>query len=204
MQEAWSAFKEHAKERAKEEAIGSAVGAVTGGVGGILVKKYGDDVISALVKVGRRGRSKFKKVRSRLSRRVYKNRPPLNSASGNHVRIPNRFVRETVEDYIDRNRKLFLEHGGQFKFAGPPPSSVVNGVRTYTQGSINWRPDDMTIYLYEGFDEATICEELCHFRQLLDNGYWGKNEGFGDWQEQIWEEQIDVLFSNLGFEVFTP
>ena len=168
------------------------------------MKKYGDDVISALVKVGRRGRSKFKKVRSRLSRRVYKNRPPLNSASGNHVRIPNRFVRETVEDYIDRNRKLFLEHGGQFKFAGPPPSSVVNGVRTYTQGSINWRPDDMTIYLYEGFDEATICEELCHFRQLLDNGYWGKNEGFGDWQEQIWEEQIDVLFSNLGFEVFTP
>jgi hypothetical protein len=55
-----------------------------------------------------------------------------------------------------------------------------------------------TITLYDGYEAQDVVEELAHFRQAVRDGFWGTSRPLGATRD-IWELQIDQLFSSLGF-----
>jgi hypothetical protein len=57
---------------------------------------------------------------------------------------------------------------------------------------------DKIIYLYKGWEKQDYVEELCHFRQALRDGYWGR--AAPPYLVLQWEKQVDVLFGHLGFK----
>jgi hypothetical protein len=113
----------------------------------------------------------------------------VNSASMRRMRIPNRMVQETVDRYIAETTKLFEASGGKFIIGGPRPSPRVLGRMT---------PGEKLIHLYDGHDIQDLVEELGHFRQSVRDGYYGVKGGIPQATRDLWEAQIDILFSNLG------
>ena len=122
----------------------------------------------------------------------------VSSASMRRMTIPNRIVRDDIDNYIASARKAFEEAGGTFiEHAGPAPFKEIGGKIYRVLGNMNY--EKKVINLYDGHEIQDVVEELVHFRQAVRDGFWGTSQKMTAANRGFWESQIDNLFHNLGF-----
>lgn len=147
-----------------------------------------------LVKVG--GKWIFRQVTDRvddladLTNTARKGGSTADSASKIRMRIPTRVARETIQDWVDETMEIF-----DGKIIDLPDVVGPNNGRTLAR--INFK--DKIIYLFKGADVQDRVEELLHFRQAKNAGYWGTAGDIPGGVIDDWEEGVDHLFRNLGF-----
>jgi hypothetical protein len=111
-----------------------------------------------------------------------------------------------VIDQIDRRVADIWASGGRVRFIdkldevgkNPVTGRRINGrIWTYRDGTAE-------IYLYKGANEATMVEELYHYKQLADKGMLGKQSSLSELTREILETEAAQYVLDLSFRFAKP